>query len=101
MLSPPGRAQISHMDGAFADRKRGFLDGFQRVGWAWQVRARSSPRAAELHDAGLMDQFPCFAADDVHTDTRSVFASAESTKPSVVWLTLERPLAVNGNLPTV
>ncbi len=34
--------------------------------------------------------------------TRSVFASARIfTKPSVVWLTLERPLAVNGNFPTV
>ena len=34
--------------------------------------------------------------------TRSVLASARIfTKPSVCWLTLARPLAVNGNFPAL
>src|SRR5438046_3678228 len=59
----------SHMDGALADRKRGFLDGFRtcRVGMA---RARQIfGGAAKLHqNAGFMDHFAGFAADDVYAE---------------------------------
>src|SRR5215216_3195083 len=59
----------SHMDGAFADRKRGFLDGFRarRMGMA---RARQVfGGTAKLHqNAGFMNHFAGFAADDVHAE---------------------------------
>src|ERR1043166_5097367 len=59
----------SHMDGAFANRKRGFLDGF-RAGRVGVTRARQIfCRAAKLHqNAGFMDHFAGFTADDVHAE---------------------------------
>ena len=57
------------MDGAFADRKRGFLDGF-RAGRMGVTRAcQIFGRTAKLHqNAGFMDHFAGFAADNVHTE---------------------------------
>ena len=55
------------MDGPFADRKRGFLDGLgagrMRVAGSCQVLGRS----AKLHqNRGFMDHFAGLAADDMH-----------------------------------
>ena len=75
----------------------------ERVGWAWQVRARSSAEPPNsISTAASWIISPASRPTMCTPSTRSVFASARTfTKPSVVWLTLERPLAVNGNLPTV
>ena len=54
------------MDGAFPDRKRGFLDRFRtrRMGVAGAGQILGG--TAELHQhAGLMDHFAGLAADDV------------------------------------
>src|SRR5690606_9113429 len=55
-----------HMDGAFADRKRGFLDRFRarRVSMAGARQILGG--TAELHQhAGFMDHLAGLAADDV------------------------------------
>src|SRR6267378_5039332 len=69
MLYPVCTGYRSHMDGAFADRKRGFLDGF-RAGRVGMARARQIfGRTAKLHEnAGFMDHFAGFAADDVYAE---------------------------------
>src|SRR5438105_2704320 len=66
-LYPECTGYGSHMDGAFADRKRGLLDGF-RAGRMGMTRARQIVRrTAKLHqNAGFVDHFAGFAADDVH-----------------------------------
>src|SRR6266511_4561083 len=59
----------SHMDGAFADRKRGFLDGFRagRMGMAGARQILGG--TTKLHqNAGFMNHFAGFAADDVHAE---------------------------------
>src|SRR2546421_8291245 len=68
-LYPECTGYGSHMDGAFADRKRGLLDGF-RAGRVSMARARQIfGRTTKLHqDAGFMDHFAGFAADDVHAE---------------------------------
>src|SRR6266478_3779990 len=75
----------------------------ERVGWAWQVRARSSaepPNSIRMAASWIIS--PASRPTMCTPSTRSVFASARTfTNPSVVWLTLDRPLAVKGNLPTV
>src|ERR1700716_2359927 len=75
----------------------------ERVGWAWQVRAKSSAEPPNsIRTAASWIISPASRPTICTPSTRSVFASARTfTNPSVVWLTLERPLAVKGNLPTV
>src|SRR4051812_27579632 len=91
------------MDGALADCERGFLHrlGEGRVGVAGARDVLG--RRAELHRHGCFgNNVAGVGSEDVHASTRSVFASARIfTKPSVCMLTLARPLAVNGNLPTL
>src|SRR5438128_1030557 len=59
----------SHMDGAFADRKRGFLDGFRAGRMGMTCACQIFGGAAKFHqDAGFMDHFAGFAADDVHAE---------------------------------
>ena len=57
------------MDGAFADRKRGLLDGF-RAGRMGVAGSRQIFRGtAELHqNAGFVDHFAGFTADNVHAE---------------------------------
>ena len=73
------------------------------VGCAWQVRAKSSaepPNSISTAASAIM--VPASAPRICTPSTRSVAASASTlTKPSVVRLTLARPLAVKGNLPTL
>ena len=73
------------------------------VGWAWQVRAMSSADAPNsIATAASAIMFAGLGPTMWTPSTRSVAASARIfTKPSVVRLTLARPLAVNGNLPTL
>src|SRR3954454_23060271 len=79
------------------------LTASERVGWAWQVRARSSAEPPNsISTAASWIISPASAPTMWTPSTRSVFASARIlTKPSVVWLTLVRALAVKGNLPTL
>src|SRR5215207_10429959 len=68
-LYPVCTGYRSHMDGAFADRKRGFLDRFRagRMGMAGACQILGG--TAELHEnAGFMNHFAGFAADDVHAE---------------------------------
>src|SRR5579859_1509841 len=74
-----------------------------RVGWAWQVRPISSDDApysmASAHSAIIV---PASGPMICTPRTWSVLASAMNfTKPSVSPFALARPLAVNGNLPTL
>src|SRR5262245_41969420 len=74
-----------------------------RVGWAWQVRARSSaePENSMITAASAIISL-AWAAMMCTPRMRSVAASARIlTNPSVVLLILARALAVKGNLPTV
>src|SRR5215207_10802459 len=68
-LYPVCTGYRSHMDGAFADRKRGFLDRF-RAGRMGMAGARQIfGGTAKLHEnAGFMNHFAGFAADDVHAE---------------------------------
>src|SRR6201985_3647183 len=79
------------------------LTASERVGWAWQVRARSSAEPPNsINTAASWIISPASAPIIWTPSTRSVFASARIfTNPSVVWLTLVRALAVKGNLPTL
>ncbi len=73
------------------------------VGCAWQVRARSSaePPNSMITAASAIISL-AWAAIMCTPRMRSVSASARILmKPSVVLLTLARPLAVMGNLPTL
>ena len=57
------------MDGALADRKRGFLDGFRtgRMGMAGARQILGG--TAELHQyGGFVDHFAGLAADNVHAE---------------------------------
>src|SRR5260221_5615686 len=79
------------------------LTASDSVGCAWQVRAMSSedaPNSMAMTASAIM--LPASAQISCTPRTRSVFASAKIfTKPSLVKLTLARPLAVKGNLPTL
>src|SRR6185369_11877388 len=69
MLYPVCTGCISHMDGAFADRKRGFLDRFRARRVSMACARQIFGGAAEFHqNAGFMDHFAGFAADDVHAE---------------------------------
>src|SRR5215207_9054113 len=66
MLYPVCTGYRSHMDGAFADRKRGFLDRFRagRMGMAGACQILGG--TAELHEnAGFMNHFACFSSSSV------------------------------------
>src|SRR5262245_20792649 len=73
------------------------------VGCAWQMRARSSaepPNAISVTASAIM--VPASAPMICTPSTRSEVSSARIlTKPSVVRLTLARPLAVKGNFPAL
>src|SRR3954471_2633146 len=59
----------SHMDGTFANRKRGFLDGFRagRMGVAGSREVFGG--TTEFHqNSRFMNHFTGFAADDVHAE---------------------------------
>src|SRR3954463_4141628 len=83
-LYPVSSGHGSHMDGAFADRKRGFLDGFgtSRMGVAG---ARQSFRgAAKFHqNARFVDHFAGFAADDMHAEHTVGFRICENLHETV------------------
>ena len=57
------------MDGPLADRKRGFLDGLGARGMRVACSRQILGGTAELHqNAGFMDHFAGFAADNVHAE---------------------------------
>ena len=74
------------MDGAFADRKRGFLDGFRagRMGMAGPRQIFG--RTTKLHQNGsFMDHFAGFAADDVHAEHAIGFRIRENLHETRPW----------------
>src|SRR5215212_11222189 len=69
MLYPVCTGYGSHMDGAFADRKRGFLDRFRagRMGMAGACQILGGTAKLD-ENAGFMNHFAGFAADDVYAE---------------------------------
>ena len=92
------------MEGTLCTASAASFTASVSVGWAWQVRRDILGGGAELHGhRHLADHLAGVGADDVdaeHAVGRDVSASI-FTKPSVWCIALARPLAVNGNLPTL
>ena len=88
-------------NGALGDAHAASLTASERVGCAWQVRARSSAEAAELHQhRALVDHLAGVAADDVDTQHPVGRRIGQDLHEAVgVAGSRARPLAVNGNLP--
>ena len=64
----------------------------------------SSAERAELHrDGGLRDHVAGVGADDMHAEHAVGLGVGQDFHEALggAWLTLARPLAVNGNLPTL